>query len=106
MKSPLNRTELTGLFLLAAIVVGITMCAVLMRGCGSSGNPEPKFEVIALDTVPVPVSTVSLDKPDVKEGRTSRKKGETKTRAGKSKTATPKKGAFRRSDPFSDTIPH
>lgn len=106
MKSPLNRTELTGLFLLAAIVVGITACAVLMRGCGSSGNPEPKFEVIALDTVPVPVNTESAAGKSPEKAEKATKKKSSKSAKSRKKKSSVSSPAFRRSDPFSDTIPH
>lgn len=105
MKRGLSKSELTGLFLLAVIVIAITGCAVLIKGCGGEGSTSGEPVVIQV----VGDGSSSTDEDSDSDGGNSkkgRKKGKGRAKKGKSgakKVKSPNSVEFR--DPFSDTIP-
>lgn len=105
MKRRLSKSELTGLFLLAVIVIAITGCAVLIKGCGGEGSASEEPVVIQV----VGDGNSSSDEDSVDEAGTTKKgkkkgKGRAKTGStGAKKGKSPNSVEFR--DPFSDTIP-
>ena len=108
MKNPLGRSELIGLLLLAIIVVGISLCAIFTRGCSaeSSVQQDPQFMVTVLDTLPAPVNTESAAGKSPKKAEKATKKKSSKSAKSRKKKSSESSPAFRRTDPFSDTIPH
>ena len=99
MKNPLGKTELLGLILLAALIVAITGCAFLLKGCQGSVQDDPaEVEIIVLDTVAAPASTSEKKTSDQKENQ---KKSRRKKSAAKKSKSIPAPAR----DPFSDTIP-
>lgn len=110
MKRGLNRTELLGIIMLAILIAGITLVALLVKDC-SGNNPEspdypPQIEV-------VDPSAPSRDFNDYtprkkSSGRSSHKKtgGRKKSAAGSSSSrSNSAREEQSRMDPFSDTIP-
>ena len=105
MKRGLSKSELTGLFLLAVIVIAITGCAVLIKGCGGGGSTSGEPVVIQVvgeggsSTAEDSDSEGGSTKKGTKKGKGRAKKGST----GAPKEKSPNSVEFR--DPFSDTIP-
>lgn len=97
-----SRTELTGLILLALVIVAITLVAFFLRAC--SENPT--------SPQPAPLNIEEIDSvahSERNEASTGIKK-KTKGKAGKKKTAKGKAGKAKetpapRRNPFGDTIP-
>lgn len=99
MKKPLGKTELTGLILLALIVVVITGCGLLLTECRSGKGPDPSVEpeIVVLDST---VSVVPAEQ--AVKGKTRKGK---KNKASRKKKSAAKKAEIQRPDPFRDTIP-
>lgn len=91
----LNKTEITGLALLGAVVVGVTVGGILAKGCRRE-MPPISVEAVATETPETPdtISDKQAETPEKTEKKKSRRK----------KTAAPKKVPTERSDPFADTI--
>lgn len=105
MKRGLSKSELTGLFLLAVIVIAITGCAVLIKGCGGEGAESG--EPVVIQVVGEGSSSMAEDS-DGEDGtsKKGRKKGKGRAKkrsSGAKKEKSPNSVEFR--DPFSDTIP-
>lgn len=100
MKNALSKTELTGLFLLAILVVAITGGAFLLKGCNEAKlpPPDPNLKVESVDT----------SAPEVKEEEGKKKREKKKKKKGRqSKSSASRSGRETRParDPFSDTVP-
>ena len=116
MKSRLSKTELTGLILLALLVIAITGGAILMKGCSEEQGEQQE----------VPREDVRIIGAEDEEeeggygydrGKTSRRKGGRKAsgRRSTSKGSASQRGGKTQKtksqnsvelyDPFSDTIP-
>lgn len=101
MKNPLGKTELLGLILLAAIIVAITGCGFLLKGCQGSVQEHPaEVEIIVLDTVAAPASTSTAVKK-TSDQKEKQKKSRRKKSAAKKSKSIPAPAR----DPFRDTIP-
>ena len=102
MKNPLSKTELTGLLLLAIIVVAITGAAFFIRGNGPADSAGPAAEAVAES----PGASDSLQ-TNKKEKSSARKDSSHKKNKSRKKrpSSSAGKAPARRSDPFSDTIP-
>lgn len=95
MKNRLSRSEITGLILLGGVIVGITLCGILLKDCQrhpAGDTPAPVVETVVTDSV----------KAGEKESARSKEKSGSK-RAGKQKEKK-KRSAPAPRDPFSDTI--
>lgn len=97
MKKGLGKTELTGLILLAILIVGITGCALLLRerSAPKEFHPEPDLKTELLDTLP------QNDQAKKRSGKNQKPK----TKKTSKKKGSKKKAAPLRKDPFADTIP-
>ena len=96
MKNPLTKTEITGLALLGTVVAGITATGILLKRCGDEVGEIPAVEIVAVDTVPAPAPTRTVEKE-------RKNKGRKKKSASRKKEV--KKKAVPARDPFADTIP-
>lgn len=95
-----GRTELTGLILLAILVVAITACGLLMKQCRQApAEPEVKIEVIE-ETANAPDEAYKE-----KKRKEAKERGEKKDRKKTKSKRTEKKVPVERKDPFGDTIP-
>lgn len=104
MKNSLSRTELTGLILLASLVVGITACALLFKRCENpAASPPPPANVRIIDSAKADRDSVEAGTRGA-SGNTG-KKTQKKSRKKKSPAPKSQKVSPVRSDPFSDTIP-
>ena len=111
MKRGLNRTELLGIIMLAILIAGITLVALLVKDC-SGNNPEspdypPQIEVVD-PSAPSQDFNDYTPRKKSSSGRSSHKKtgGRKKSAAGSSSSrSSSTRGEQSRIDPFSDTIP-
>lgn len=104
MKRGLSKSELTGLFLLAVIVIAITGCAVLIKGCEGGGTESG--EPVVIQVVGEGRSTAEDSDGEGGSTKKGRKKGKGRAKKGSTgakKEKSPNSVEFR--DPFSDTIP-
>lgn len=107
MGNGLNRTELTGLILLAVIVIVITGSAIWLKGCGSPSESDPlngNPEILMVDSSDMEVDGSRQGYQN--NGRTGRKKsGRSRSATRNSSRSGNGKNTVERSDPFLDTIP-
>lgn len=94
MGKRLTKSELTGLLILALIIVAILGLAFGLRGRTENESAGPKMEMEILDTLPTPVETRTVEE----------KKPKKKSRAKKS-AAKKVSGYKEKADPFADTVP-
>lgn len=89
-----SKTELTGLILLAILIILILTASFSLRGCSDEASSSaPPLEIVAVDTADVPVPTVEI------------KQKKKKSKNKKKKTAKKGSAPFSRPDPFKDTVP-
>lgn len=100
MKNRFTKTELTGLILLAVLIVAVTGCALLVKSCDATGGSStaPPFEIQVVDTVETPAPTHSARKTGEKKKSKKRKKASAAKKSSRGSQA-------QRTDPFADTIP-
>lgn len=107
-RKPLTRTEVTGLVLLALIIIVIVGSAVLLRNCRgaeSSAEPAPPaVEIISQEAgASAPSKQNSEKKARKKDDKAQKGKGR-KDKAKKTKAQKEKRMAPAR-NPFQDTVP-
>lgn len=97
MGKGLSKTELTGLILLALIVVAVTGGSLLLKSC----QPQVQSSMENLEVI----DSVKDEKSS--PASSSKKPGARKKKSRKRKSATPKSPKIIpvRPDPFADTIP-
>lgn len=97
-----SRTELTGLILLALVIVAITLVAFFMRAC--SENPTaPKPQPLNIEVID---SVAHSERNEASAGSKKKAKGRGgKKKTGKGKAGKAKETPAPRRNPFGDTIP-
>lgn len=108
MKNRLGSTEVVGLALLVLVVVAVTACGFLVRGCSDPAGPiGPGPEVTVLDTVTAPARTATKG-AKARKAQTDKASKTSKKRKGSGaakKKAAKKRLTPARQDPFADTVP-
>ena len=108
MSKGLNKTELTGLLLLAILIVAVTACAFFLKGCDGNGSDQTEYPVQVVDSLTPGSDYYDTTPRKNTSGRSSRKKsgGRKKSAAGKASPGRAgQKGTPVLTDPFADTIP-
>lgn len=103
MGKGLNKTELTGIILLAILVVGITAAAMLMKN-RTVEDSEPPVETRILDAA-VSGETTSSENQNLRKGKSKKRGARKNTGAGVSSKKSKNEEIQYRGDPFTDTIP-
>lgn len=90
-----SKTELTGLVLLAILIILILTASFTLRGCSEENSVSaPPLEIVAMDSVDIPIATEIVSV----KGKKTEKKNKKRTRKKSTKISS-------QPDPFKDTVP-